>query len=67
MPREPLGEEEVMRGPVDVGNGGVAERVERVEPVEVSLLLPCPECKLDPALRDASARLGAEEWGVGGE
>ena len=65
MPREPLRQEEVPAGPVDVGHRRVPQGVERVEPVESGLYLPSPEGKLDAALADAHAGLGAEE-GISG-
>ena len=58
---EPLRQEQVPAGPVDIGDGSVPERMEGVEPVEPRLHLPCPECKLDATLADADAGLGAEE------
>ena len=65
MPRKPLRQEQVPAGPVNVGHGGVAEGVERVEAVESGLHLPRPEGELDAALADADAGLGAKE-GISG-
>src|SRR5882672_11239010 len=65
VPREPLRQEEVPAGPIDVGDRRVPQRVEGIEAVESSLHLPGPEGKLDAALADAGAGLGAEE-GISG-
>jgi len=62
VPREPLRQEQVPAGPVDVGDRSMPEGVERVEAVESSLHLPGPEGELDAALADADPGLGAEEW-----
>ena len=62
---KPLRQEEVPTGPVDVRDRRVAQGVEGVETIESSLHLPGPEGKLDPALADADAGLGAEE-GIAG-
>ena len=43
VPGEQLGEEEVLRGRVDVRDGGVAERVEVVVDLEAGLALPTNE------------------------
>jgi hypothetical protein len=43
MPSEPLGQEEILRGPVDVRDGRVPQRVEVVDPLESRDLLPVDE------------------------
>ena len=48
VPREPLREEQVPRGPVDVGDRSVAERMEGVETIEACDQLPSAEEDLDP-------------------
>jgi hypothetical protein len=40
MPREPLRQEEVPAGTVNVGHGGMPHRMEGVQPVESCLDLP---------------------------
>jgi hypothetical protein len=57
MASKPLRQEQVPAGPVDVGHRRVAKTMERVQPVESSLDLPCPEGELDAALADAGAGL----------
>ena len=59
--REPLREEEVAGGPVHVRDGGVAEGVETVEPVEAGDRLLRVPGDLDAPLGDPPAGLGAEE------
>jgi hypothetical protein len=43
VPGESLGEEEVPRGPINIGDGGMAQRVEGVQPVEPGDDLPGAE------------------------
>jgi hypothetical protein len=50
MPGKPLRKEEVPRRPVDVGNRGMPQRMEGVEPVEPGDDLPGAEEDLDAAL-----------------
>jgi len=47
MPSEPLGEEEVLRGTVDVRDGRVAESVEIVVALEARHPLPAGKVDLD--------------------
>jgi hypothetical protein len=47
VPGEPSREEEVLRGPVDVRDRSVAERVEVVLGLEARLALPAREDDLD--------------------
>src|SRR5436309_12733553 len=65
MPCKPLRQEQVPAGPVDIGDCRVPQRMKGVQPIESCLHLPRPEGKLDAALADADARLGAEE-GIAG-
>ena len=65
MPRKPLRQEQVPRGPVDVRDRGVPERMEWVQPIEPRLDLQLTEQHLHAALRDPPAGLGAEEGRVG--
>jgi hypothetical protein len=62
---EPLREEEIPRGSVDVGDRRVAECVKGVEAVEPCADLQRTDGHLDSAARDAPAREGAEEWSTG--
>jgi len=62
MPCEALGEEEVVRGAVDVRHGRVAQRMEGVEPIEGRNLLPESEEHLETTRRDAPSRDTAEQW-----
>ena len=66
MTGESLGEEEVVAGPIYVRDGGVAQGVNRVHPVEPGDPLPVLEGGLEPALREALAGLVAEQGGVRG-
>jgi len=65
--RKSLGEEKVAGCPIYVRDCGVAEGVERVEPVEHGFYLPCPEGHLHPAFGDAAQRLVTDEGGGGFE
>jgi hypothetical protein len=47
MPGEPLGEEEILRSPIDVRDGRVAERVEVVVGLEARIALPADEDHVD--------------------
>jgi hypothetical protein len=51
MPGEPLGEVEIPCCPVDVRDGRMSERVERIDRLESRGSLPFPEYKLDPPER----------------
>lgn len=52
LPRKSLRQEKVPAGSVDVGDRGVPQRVEGVEPVEPRFHLPRPEGELDSALAE---------------
>ncbi len=57
MPGEPLRQEQVPRSTIDVRNRRLSQRVERVQPVEPSLLLPGP-----PGELDAAGGIAAASW-----
>ena len=61
MPSESLRTEQVLRSPVDVRDRRVPERMKGVETIEASLDLQLAEQDLDPAFREPSSGLGAEE------
>jgi hypothetical protein len=55
VPREPLGEEQISRCPVDIRDRRVPKRVEGVEAIEAGLDLEVAEEDLNPTLRDLPA------------
>src|SRR5437867_7232430 len=61
MPREALGEVEVLRGAVHVRDRGVAKRVEGIDRLESRLGLPFPEHELNPPERDPPPLVREEE------
>ncbi len=52
---EPLGEEHVLRGAVDVVHGGMPQPMERVPLIKAGSLLPAREDLLRPPLREPAS------------
>ena len=61
---EPLRQEEIPRGPVDVRDCRVAKGMEGVDAIQPGLLLPRRPRGLHPPDRQPAPRLGAEQWRV---
>jgi hypothetical protein len=67
VPGDPLGQEDVLGPLVDVGDPGVAERVEPERLIEAGALLPGLEHETEGPGRDSLAEPRDEQRGIGGD